>query len=400
MIPSTRRQFLKLSFLSLMYYFSDMEIGRASKSPDKRTYQGKVVMVDAESMYVKDKRRSSEESFLYSYDLETGKKDKVVVPLGLPHGIVQLPQEQSLLILEGDGDRACIINKEDWSIVRTIKLEDGFVFSGHGAVTPDQRSIFLPVFRANSWSQSKILEYELVSWTKAGEFSAGIHPHQPMFDGSEWLYVTDYGEEIPFAERKIHGSLIKLDMDSKKVIQKTYGPLNNQRVCHLEKTKSGVFVNTNVLWELSDKMYESKRLARKNPTTYRKIGPHNGMSFGGTASPLYFLNNKKFFPNKPNDFQNARTNVSLAYNLNSDIVGSVHSYGKFVSFWRGTKRVNEFKFKNETPRGISIEKNVGDFVITTSEGTLYLFDSNSGELCKKLDWPETREVLHVHSYCI
>lgn len=173
-----RRDFLKASAILLL------PLPGCSLAPTKRSGRGLAVLP------------SFNRGNLSLYDWDRRTVEEFAMPMDLTHSALHNPATNELILFENIGPTCSVFDLSTRKIRKTLRRNDGWLFYGHGALSPGGHRLVCTEFALDFYSTSpgKLTVRDPSSLEILSELpSHGYHPHDLCFLDEDTIAVTNHG---------------------------------------------------------------------------------------------------------------------------------------------------------------------------------------------------------------
>lgn len=225
----SRRSFLKLFSISLLG-------GHAAACSHKKFFNpDEDIVLSGGSFSKSDKLQNA----LVVINLI--QKDKKVIETDfLPHGIYINPNNKySIFCFEKNGINACEIDIQTQKIIRTVKTEQNWLFSGHASFSVDGKKIICIEKDKGNYQGSITIRhtdtFEIIQRLP----TLGLSPHDCQVDTDNILTVSNTGR----SESGFHQpSLVRINLDTGKLVERIKLDTDDLNCGHFISTKNNELV--------------------------------------------------------------------------------------------------------------------------------------------------------------
>lgn len=345
----------------------------APVSPKPASHLGIII---GPGQYVHDDRKR----FVLSVvDLDRVRKPPRTIALDFfAHGVVPNPVEPSRLVLfEKIGKGACEVDLVERRVIRKVETVKERLFYGHGAFSPDGKTLFSIETEVDANFKGMIAVREAGTYRVVDAMPTyGAAPHDcQLIDGGKTLVVTNGGAPL---DKEPRPSVTYVDVASKKLLTKLEFETPLINAGHLALTSTGDLA-----------VVSAPREGLPGPAD--KVG---GVSLRRGDQALRTMQQPAAVT------QRLRGEVlSVCIHEATGVAACTCPLGDLVTFWdmKEQKLIKNLEFRR--PRGVALTLDLAHFVVSYGEGEMGMISADNLE--PEPAFPVTRSLLtgsHIIPY--
>lgn len=276
------------------------------------------------------------------------------------HGVSPNPvKPRTAVIFEKHGKGCAEVDLKDARTLRKIETVRGREFYGHGAFTPDGKTLYATETVVGDRSYDGVVAVrDGESFELKGTFPTyGVKPHDCLLiDGGETLVITNGG--APLGNGDIRPSVTYVDVPTRSLKEEIKFPTKSINAGHLAITRKGELVVVSA--------------------------PRDGLSKTAPGAISFYTPGGELRTNLDHPIRKKMLGetLSVAIHEPSMIVGATNPAGHLITFWdfKSGELVKSFDGDFKNARGISMTLDQRYFAVTYDRQTrLVLIDAETLE---------------------
>lgn len=282
-------------------------------------------------------------------DLDHARQPPQTIPLDFfAHGVVPDPtQPRRLVLFEKIGKGACEVDLIDRKMVRKVETVKERLFYGHGAFTPDGKTLFATETEVDADYKGMIAVRDGKTFQILDAMPTyGAAPHDcQLIDGGKTLVVTNGGAPV---DREPRPSVTYVELSTKKLLTRLEFETPLINAGHLALTASGDMAVVSAPREGLPDMVD-------------RVG---GVSLRRGDQPLRTMQIKGVTDKLKGEV------LSVCIHEATGVAACTCPLGNLVTFWdlQDRKLIKSVEFRR--PRGVALTLDNAHFVVSFGEGEI------------------------------